>query len=438
MTPDSSGAVRRLPENRAGRHRAPSKKQQIVVRIIGIGAAAGCIALVSEMNAPDAEALSILLPAGNGNATQINILEGNVFDPQFGLGGNGSNESNNSTIGGLMFGLGNKADGSTGSALSLGPIALGGATGNGNVTQINILSYNIINPQWSLMGGNTSSNTTNSNAAVGNGNNSDTTVDGTSTMLGGAMGNGNTTQIALLSGNIFNPQVSLFGSNVSNNTAITNVSALNGNGSTTNATSGGLFGTSLFGMTGNGNSTQLAGATSNIFNPQISILGQNTSNNYANANQASFNGRDGNNSVGATGGLGDITSVGQTGNGNTTQNAAASGNIYNNQLRLGLGGLLPSTTNSQQTTLTNEQVSSTPSGQPGLTEEQLLLLEQQQQGSSSATGTVVSPGPGSLKTVVSKLKDAVDQTLTSLTKPKTSASTGSPEGSSAPSNSGTP
>ena len=104
MTPDSSGAVRRLPENRAGRHRAPSKKQQIVVRIIGIGAAAGCIALVSEMNAPDAEALSILLPAGNGNATQINILEGNVFDPQLTV--QGDNVSSNSTAENVVAGNG--------------------------------------------------------------------------------------------------------------------------------------------------------------------------------------------------------------------------------------------------------------------------------------------------------------------------------------------
>jgi hypothetical protein len=416
MTPDSSGAERRLPESRAGRHRVPGKKQPIVVRVIGLGAAAGCIALVSEMNAPDAEALSILLPAGNGNATQINILEGNIFDPQFGLG---DNTSNNTTVGGMMFGLGNKT------------IALGGATGNGNVTQIDILSYNIINPQVSLTGNNVSNNTTISNVAVGNGNGSTATSDGSTSMLGGAMGNGNTTQIAFLSGNIFNPQFSLFGSNTSNNTAITNISALNGNGSTTDVTSGGLFGMSLFGMTGNGNTTQIAGGTTNIFNPQMSISGQNTSDNYANANQSSFNGNDGNNTVGTTGGLGDILSVGQTGNGNSQQTATGAGNIYNNQFRLGLGGLIPTATptpapatpTNQDSTLTNEDVSSTPSGQPGLTEQQLLELQQQQQGSSSATGTVVSAGPGSLNTIVSKVKDTVSQTLNSL-KPKTAASTG--------------
>ena len=225
---------------------------------MGVGGAACCIGLISELNLPDAEALSIVLPAGNGNATQINIFEGNVFDPQFGLGGNGGNTSHNSTIGNLIFGLGNDSLEGTSGSMMIGPIALGGATGNGNVTQINILSYNIINPQFSLNGGNLSNNTTISNVAIDNGNHSDTTVtstDGTGTFLGGAIGNGNTTQLAFFSGNIFNPQFSLFGDNQSNNLAITNIAALNGNDSNTSVTSGGFLGAALFGMTGNGNTT---------------------------------------------------------------------------------------------------------------------------------------------------------------------------------------
>src|ERR1700761_8289803 len=116
MTPDIGGARQIAPRHR-GRHRTPRKRQQILIRTVWVSGAAACIGLVAEINAPDAEALSLLLPSGNGNATQINILEGNVIDPQIGVG---DNTSNNSTIGGLLTGLGNKT------------IALGGATGNGN------------------------------------------------------------------------------------------------------------------------------------------------------------------------------------------------------------------------------------------------------------------------------------------------------------------
>lgn len=419
MTPDTSGAGRPMPKEQLGRHRAPRKNKPILVRVIGAGGAAACIGLLAEINAPDAEALSILLPAGAGNATQINILEGNVFDPQFGLGGNGSNTSHNSTIGALFFGQGNKGEETSDGGI-FGPIALGGATGNGNVTQINILSYNIFNPQASLIG-NTSDNTTISNVAVNNGNGASTTSEGTSTFVGGAVGNGNTTQLAFFSGNIFNPQFSLFGDNVSNNTAVANVAAGNGTGSNTSVTSGGLFGTSLFGMTGNGNTNQTAVGTSNIINPQFSLLGSNLSYNYANANQASGNGGGSGNSVGSTGGLGNIFAVGDTGNGNTTQNATGSGNIYNDQLNLGLGGFIPSlapptTSQAVQEPLTNEQVTSATSGtQPGLTNKELLDLQNQQAGTTSSTGTVVGPGP--LNDAVTRIKDAVGDTVDRITKP---------------------
>ena len=180
----------------------------------------------------------------------------------------------------------------------------------------------------SFNGNNTSKNTTISNVAVNNGNGNTATSasgGGVGSFIGGATGNGNATQLAFFSGNIFNPQFSLFGDNTSNNTAITNIAGLNGNKSTTSATSGGFFGTGLFGMTGNGNSDQTAVGVSNIINPQFSLLGTNLSRNYANANQATGNGGGANNSVGTTGGLGNIFGVGETGNGNTTQNAPGSG-----------------------------------------------------------------------------------------------------------------
>jgi hypothetical protein len=425
MTPDSSGAGRSVPKRQRGRHRTPRRYQAMLVRTVGVGGVACCVGLIAEVNAPDADALSILLPSGNGNATQINILEGNIIDPQFGLGGNGSNTSQNSTIAKILFGLGNGGTAGTSGGGIFGPIALGGANGNGNVTQINILSYNIFNPQVSLTGNNTSQNTTISNVALGNGNGSKATSatgTGAGTFIGGATGNGNTTQLAFFSGNIFNPQFSLFGNNTSNNTAITNISGLNGNKSTTNAT-GGFFGTGLFGMTGNGNTDQTAVGVSNIINPQFSLLGTNLSRNYANANQATGNGGGAGNSVSSTGGLGNIFGVGETGNGNTTQNATGSGNIYNDQWRLGLGNFLPALPGSQDeketpAPLTNSEVTSgsAGTGQSGpLTEAELLALQNQQQGTTSSTGITGAPGP--LKAVADRLKNAVDDTIDRITKP---------------------
>src|SRR6185312_1804879 len=147
----------------AGAHRAPPRaRKSVAVRTITVGGAALCIGFSAEMNAPDAEPLSILLPMGNGSATQINIFEANVIDPQVNPAGNTSNDT---TIGNIM--LGNTPQGSSDIVV---PIGSSGAAGYGNVTQVNILSYNIINPQASLFGDNISNNTTVSNVSAGNGN----------------------------------------------------------------------------------------------------------------------------------------------------------------------------------------------------------------------------------------------------------------------------
>ena len=123
--------------------------------------------------------------------------------------------------------------------------------------------------------------------------------------------------------------------------------------------------------------------------------------------------------MGSTGGLGNIASVGSTGNGNTTQYAGALGNIVNEQWRLGLGGFLPSSTDSPET-LTNEQVTSSSANPlPGLSKAELLALRDRQQGTSTATGTVVTPRP--LREVATRIKDAVDATIDRITKPRTPA-----------------
>src|SRR5262245_11619744 len=103
MLSNGDGAGRQGRRSTSGTHRAARKNRSLVIRTVGVGGAFVCLGLAAEMNLPDAEALSILLPAGNGNATQISILEGNVFKPQMGLGGNG-NSSNNKTIGNIIFG----------------------------------------------------------------------------------------------------------------------------------------------------------------------------------------------------------------------------------------------------------------------------------------------------------------------------------------------
>jgi hypothetical protein len=305
----------------AGAHRAVRRdarnNHSLAVRTMAVGGAAVCIGFIAEMNAPDAEALSLLLPMGNGSATQINILEGNVIDPQFNPAGN---TSSNTTVGNIM--LGGTPVGSSDVTV---PIDSGGAAGYGNVTQVNVLSYNIFNPQASLFGNNVGNNTTVSNVSAGNGNGAPPATSGG--LIGSAAGAGNTTQIALLSGNILNPQASLFGSNISNNTAATNLSVGNGNGS-------GIFGTEAFSaINGSGTTNQSALGAGNIANPQFSLLGSNTSLNTALVNQSFFNGNLSPTTVQGDG-LGTFL-VGLTGSGNSNQLAGGVSNIWNTQGTLG-------------------------------------------------------------------------------------------------------
>lgn len=265
MSSDRNGADRR--RRRAGAHRKSRRTRSWVARSLVAGSAAVCIGTAYDMGIPSADALSIVLPGrssdGTANATRINILEGNVFNPQFAI--TGGNTSNNNTIGNVFMNLGNNI---LNKLLSF-ELNFAGTVGNGNTTQINILSYNIFNPQISLFGPNISNNTTVNNVAMNNGNNSSASVSNDSglPLIGAMGGNGNAVQFSFLSGNIFNPQISFFGGgNVSYNTAVTNDANGNGNNSTTNA-SGGI----IVGTTGNGNTNQGAIGSGNIWNDQINI-----------------------------------------------------------------------------------------------------------------------------------------------------------------------
>jgi len=354
----SSGYGRQPGMNMAA-HRRPRKRSPLT-RVVAAGGAVVCIGAAYEVTAPTVQALSIVFysPDGSGstNEVRVNILQGNIFDPQLGL--LGANVSNNSTSANGTtstannplvnnFFLDNPITRLINAVLNAEFVIGGAGTGPiNNTTQISFLSFNIFNPQTSIFGGNLSNNTTNTNSAIGYGNKGNASVTSVpglwQSWFGGMAGNGNALQLAFFSGNIFNPQYSLFGPNVSNNTAITNVADYNGNDAQTSVAGGGLLGAviRLFfgGMTGNGNTTQVAGGTSNITNPQVSIGGSNQSNNTAVTNEAVGNG---NYSQTTVDGSGNVISIGTTGNGNTSQTAVGTSNIENPQVSIGDVGLSP-------------------------------------------------------------------------------------------------
>jgi hypothetical protein len=344
MVPDrKAGDGRRRRRQKTGAHRKSRGKRRILTRTVAAGGVAMAIGAAYEATAPTAQALSILLPGptidGTSSTTEINLFEGNIFDPWIGIGGGASS---NNVIGNIAMDIGNQIINSVFDfTLDFGAAA---GYGNGNVTQINLFSYNIFNPQISL-GANVSNNTTVNNVSMNNGNNSSTTVNGNGLpLIGGAMGNGNTVQISLFSGNIFNPQWGA--SNSSTNSATTNVSSNNGNYSSSSLF-GGLLDGFLFGG-GNGNTTQIGFFVSNIWNPQYAFGGGNVSNNTATTNVSSNNGNNSSNQVNG-GGLGTVA-AGTTGNGNSTQVANGSGNIYNDQVNIGLASMAPSTSHNTVTT----------------------------------------------------------------------------------------
>src|SRR3954467_15323366 len=106
MLPDSDGARRRR-RKKSGAHRAP-RQQSALSRTVPVGGAALCIGVGCEVASPTAAAFSIVIPTGgaaDGNSIQINILEGNIFNPQFRI--ISGNVSNTSTGGSVSSGRGN-------------------------------------------------------------------------------------------------------------------------------------------------------------------------------------------------------------------------------------------------------------------------------------------------------------------------------------------
>jgi len=354
------GADRQQHTRRRGAHWKP-RRRSTLTRVVAAGGAVVCIGAAYEITAPTVHALSIVFrnPDGNGgtNETRINILQGNIFDPQLGIlgnnvsnnstGGNGTSSTlNNPLVNNIIFN--NPVTRLVNSVLNFELVIGSAASGPiNNSTQISFLSFNIFNPQASIFGGNLSNNTANTNIASGYGNGVNSSVTSVPNLwtswFGGMAGNGNVMQFAFFSGNIFNPQWSIFGPNVSYNTAVTNSATDNGNYSQTDVTQGGgLLGAVLRlflgGVTGNGNTSQTAVGTSNITNPQVSIGGSNQSNNTAVTNEAIDNG---NGSQTSVSGSGNVISTGTTGNGNTSQTAVGTSNIENTQVSVGDIGLTP-------------------------------------------------------------------------------------------------
>ena len=197
-----------------GIHRMP-RKPSIMTRTVAAGGAACCFGLLADVTSSTADASSTTLVV-NGNTIQINILSGNIINPQLSLGG--LNSSNNSTIGNIST-LNGNGNTTTVTSTGTGSGTTGTTVSNGNTTQIDFLSGNIINPQLSLGGLNSSNNSTIGNISAGNGNGNTTAVTSTaapsgttplgrSSLPGVTVANGNSKQTGILSGNIINPQLS--------------------------------------------------------------------------------------------------------------------------------------------------------------------------------------------------------------------------------------
>src|SRR5690349_17396624 len=97
MIPGSCGEGPQQVSKRAAHRRL--RKRSPLTRAVAAGGAVICIGAAYEVTAPTVHALSIVFrsPDGNGNTneTRINVLQGNIFDPQLGI--LGANVSNNST-----------------------------------------------------------------------------------------------------------------------------------------------------------------------------------------------------------------------------------------------------------------------------------------------------------------------------------------------------
>lgn len=142
--------------------------------------------------------------SGNGNVLQVEFLQGNIIAPQVAVAGD--NNANHTSQGNGAFAVGND---STMIAKNAGMLAF--VDGNGNVVQIQILSNNVIAPQFVVDGTNDVTVETDGNAVDGAGNSSKTVLTGAFAVSTTKVGNGNVTQISILSNNVWAPQIAVPG-----------------------------------------------------------------------------------------------------------------------------------------------------------------------------------------------------------------------------------
>ena len=280
-----------------------------------------------------------LLGFGAGNIAQVST-GGNVVTPQFVAFGD--NTSHIETFGNWALDNGQESESVTG-----GPVIGHVVDGNGNVFQLEFLQGNVINPQFALFGDNTSYIDTAGNHAGGNGSGSTTANSGA---LAFVDGNGNVVQIVILSHNVINPQVSAGGSNDLEIWSAGNVATGNGNNATTGLS--GIFGVTTI-VTGNGNITQIAILSNNVWAPQMVLPGfmgtdgSNTSRIHTFTNDAVENGVGSDTTVDALDKT--TTSLHQFGNGNIWQQAPfGNGNIDNPQINLGTNHSTPDVVNEEK------------------------------------------------------------------------------------------
>ena len=272
---------------------------------------------------------------GTGNVVQVGT-GGNIVGPQVAFG------TDNRSV---LITEGNYAanNGNNSSTVSNGGVRQGLLiNGNGNIFQIAFMQGNIINPQFAVNGDNYSEIDAYGNYAENNGSGSDTQATGGP--LGFVTGNGNVIQIEILSFNVINPQVAINGSNTANISTQGNQAYDNGVGSTTVAVGSLPPGIGIPGLfyvfttkTGNGNVTHIAILSHNVFAPQVAIpgpregSGTNTSVIDTVVNDAVNNGSDSETDAD----LDDPVEGAQVGNGNVEQDAHGSGAIGNPQVGAG-------------------------------------------------------------------------------------------------------
>jgi hypothetical protein len=142
--------------------------------------------------------------AGNGNVLQVEFLQGNIIAPQFAFAGD--NNATHVSQGNGAFAAGND---SVMVAKNAGMLAF--VDGNGNIVQIQILSNNVIAPQFVVDGTNNLDVETDGNTADDIGNHSVTNLTGAFSVSTVAAGNGNVTQISILSNMVIAPQIAVPG-----------------------------------------------------------------------------------------------------------------------------------------------------------------------------------------------------------------------------------